>query len=298
MGTPSNQNIEIMLLLEALYLKYGYDFRNYAKTSLKRRILRRLSNSGLRNISEMQHRLLHDTVFLENLLLDFSINVTEMFRDPFFYQAIRKRVIPYLKTYPFIKVWHAGCATGEEVYSMAILLKENGLHKRAQIYATDYNDIVLQKAKTGIFPIERLQKYTANYQKAGGTESFSDYYTSDSENVVMDKTLKENIVFANHNLVTDGVFNEMNLILCRNVLIYFNKTLQNRVIGLFRDSLCHHGFLCLGSKESLGFMGHSKEFEDVAKTEKIYRRKNTLHQGDEEEQNGDPKSNEVVTISL
>jgi chemotaxis protein methyltransferase CheR len=282
MSATENQNIEIKLLLEAIYLKYGHDFRNYAKASLKRRLLRRLSLSGLKNLSEMQNRLLNDTSFMEILLVDFSINVTEMFRDPAFYRAIREQVIPYLRTYPFINIWHAGCATGEEVYSLAILLKESGLLKRTQIYATDYNDIVLKKALTGIFPIDHLKEYTANYQKSGGTKSLSDYYTADSENIMMHKTLKENIVFANHNLVTDGVFNEMNLILCRNVLIYFNKSLQNRVIGLFRDSLCHSGFLGIGSKESLRGSEYAGGFEEVAKNEKIYRKKGGLHQGNRE----------------
>lgn len=273
MKTTENENIEIKLLLEAIYQKYGYDFRNYAKASLKRQILNRLSRSGLKSISEMQNKLLNDCSFLETLIVDFSIHVTEMFRDPPFYKALREKGISYLKTYPFIGIWHAGCSTGEEVYSMSILLEEEGLYERSQIYATDYNDILLKKAKTGIFPIHNLKKYTSNYQKAGGTESFSDYYTADSNYVVMDKSLKKKIVFANHNLVTDGVFREMNLILCRNVLIYFDKTLQNRVIRLFRDSLCHHGFLCLGSKESLRFTEYEDDFEEISGTEKIYQKK-------------------------
>ncbi|ACV64492.1 MCP methyltransferase, CheR-type [Desulfofarcimen acetoxidans DSM 771] len=268
-----NQNIEIRLLLDAIYLKYGYDFRNYAKASIKRRILHRMAMSGLQSISEMQHLSLYDLDFFKKLLLDFSINVTEMFRDPSFYYSLRREIIPVLRTYPYIKIWHAGCATGEEVYSMVILLKEEGIYDRCQIYATDFNQVVLQKAKEGIFPIENIKEYTINYQKAGGKESFSSYYTAKYDSVIINQSLKKNILFADHNLVTDGVFGEMNLILCRNVLIYFDKILQNRVIGLFYDSLCRNGFLCLGSKESLMFSEYGRCFEDIVKEEKIYRKK-------------------------
>lgn len=273
MANVENENIEIQLLMEAIYLKYGYDFRDYARASVKRRIMHRLVVSGLKDISEMQHKLLNDVLFFETLLLDLSINVTEMFRDPSFYSTLRKEVIPFLKTYPFIKIWHAGCSTGEEVYSMSILLREEGLSKRTQIYATDFNDVVLQKAKEGIFPIDRIKAYTANYQKAGGVESFSDYYTADNESIIMDRSLKKNIVFAKHNLVTDSVFGEMNLIMCRNVLIYFNKDLQNRVIKLFRDSLCYNGYLCLGSKEAISSSGFKDDFDDFVRNEKIYRKR-------------------------
>ena len=235
--------------------------------------MHRLAMSGITRVSEMQHKVLYDVSFFESLLLDFSINVTEMFRDPSFYRALRQEVIPVLRTYPYIKIWHAGCATGEEVYSMAILLKEEGLYERSQIYATDFNQVVLQKAKEGIFPIENIKEYTVNYQKAEGKESFSAYYTAKYDSVIINQALKKNILFADHNLVTDGVFGEMNLILCRNVLIYFDKTLQNRVIGLFYDSLCRNGFLCLGSKESLMFSDYNSGFEHVVKEEKIYRKK-------------------------
>ncbi len=268
-----NEDIEIKLFIEAIYQKYGYDFRNYAKASLKRRIKQRWHRSGLKNISDMLHKLLYDTSFFETLLLDFSINVTEMFRDPSFYLAVRETVLPILKKYPFIKIWHAGCASGEEVYSMAILLKEAGLYDRTQIYATDFNEVVLKKAKMGVFPLAYIKEYTANYQKAGGTNSFADYYTAKYEAVVMDQSLKGNIVFADHNLVTDWEFGEMNLIFCRNVLIYFNRKLQNRVFKLFLDSLCEGGFLCLGAKESLRFSEHSDNFEDVVKSQRIYRKK-------------------------
>jgi chemotaxis protein methyltransferase CheR len=274
MDELETQNIELQLLLQAIYLKYGYDFRNYAKASIKRRVQHRLIKEGLSSISAMQHELLYDVSFFERLLLDLSINVTEMFRDPGFYLAIRKHVLPELKTYPFLKIWHAGCSSGEEVYSMAILLKEEGLYERTQIYATDMNEVVLKQAKDGIFNISRLKQYTANYQKAGGQESFSDYYTAHYDHVVMEKSLKENILFSDHNLATDGVFGEMNLIMCRNVLIYFNRDLQSRAVSLFYDSLCTDGFLCLGSKESIRFSQYSDQFEDVVREEKIYRRLN------------------------
>ncbi|OQW90646.1 MAG: chemotaxis protein CheR [Beggiatoa sp. IS2] len=266
------ENIELQMLLQAIYLKYGYDFRDYAKASIKRRIFHRLTKDKLENISAMQHKVLYDVNFFNMLLLDLSINVTEMFRDPSFYQAIRKNVVPLLKEYSFLKIWHAGCSSGEEVYSMAILLKEEGLYERTQIYATDMNEVVLKRAKEGIFPLSQLKYYTENYQKAGGREGFSNYYTAHYDHVVMDKSLKENILFSDHNLATDGVFGEMNLIMCRNVLIYFNRDLQNRVLGLFFDSLGHGGFLCLGSKESVRFSNYTEVFEDVVKEEKIYRK--------------------------
>lgn len=270
---PTNENIEIQLLLQAIYLKYGYDFRNYAKASVKRRILQSLTRSGLKSISEMQHRILYDEKFFSTTLLDLSINVTEMFREPSFFRAVRERVIPLLRNEPFIKVWHAGCASGEEVYSLAILLKEEGLYERTQIYATDFNQDILHKAKDGIYSLGNMREYTQNYKKAGGLSSFADYYTARYDNAIMDSSLRENVVFADHNLATDGVFGEMNLIFCRNVLIYFDKELQERVIGLFRDSLCDGGFLCLGSKESIRFSEYSRDFEDVALGEKIYRKR-------------------------
>jgi chemotaxis protein methyltransferase CheR len=272
MDQLETQNIELQLLLQAIYLRYGYDFRNYAKASIKRRVLHRLVKERFSSISAMQHKILYDVSFFEKLLLDMSINVTEMFRDPSFYLALRKFVVPELKKYPFLKIWHAGCSTGEEVYSMAILLKEEGLSVNIQIYATDMNELALKQAKNGIFDISRLKQYTANYQKAGGLESFSDYYVADDKHVIMDKSLKKNILFSDHNLATDGVFGEMNLIMCRNVLIYFNRELQNRVFRLFFDSLSTDGFLCIGSKESVRFSEYSDVFEDVVKNEKIYRR--------------------------
>lgn len=219
------------------------------------------------------HEVLYNPDIFNNLLLDLSINYSEMFRDPDYYLTLRKKVIPILKTFPYIKIWNAGCSTGEEVYSTAIMLKEEGLYDKTQIYATDFNDVVLQKAKEGIFPMEKIKEYTANYQKAGGKKSFSDYYLAKYDFASIDQSLKKNIVFANHNLVTDSVFGEMNLIMCRNVLIYFNRNLQNHVFKLLRDSLTRYGFLCLGSKEDLGFSNYKEDFEYFARKERIYKKK-------------------------
>jgi chemotaxis protein methyltransferase CheR len=268
-----NEKIELELLLEAIYQKYHYDFKDYSRAHIKRRLLYRMQISRLNNLSEMQHKILYDRAFFETLLMDLSINVTEMFRDPAFYLAIRQKVVPELKKHSFIKIWHAGCATGEEVYSMAILLKEEGLYDRTQIYATDFNTLILKKAKNAIYPIDLIKEYTANYQKAGGLNSFADYYTAQYDSVILDASLKERIVFADHNLVTDEVFGEMNVILCRNVLIYFTKKLQARVIKLFLDSLAPDGFLCLGSKESLQFSQYAGNFSTHVEKEKIYRLK-------------------------
>lgn len=266
-------NIEIELLLEAIFKKYGYDFRNYSKSHVKRRLLNRLNASNLKSISEMQHKVLHDPGFFEYLLRDLSINVTEMFRDPSFYLTMKNEIIPILKTYPFFKIWHAGCSTGEEVYSFAVLLMEEGIYERAQIYATDFNRDVLDVAKKGIYPIDRIKEFTANYQAAGGSHSFSDYYMANYNSVIFDQSLKKNLVFAEHNLVTDSVFAEINLIICRNVLIYFNKNLQNRVIDLFYNSLINGGFLGLGSKETIQFTSKASKFEVIDSSEKIYKKK-------------------------
>lgn len=270
-----NEKIEIELLLEAIYRKYGYDFRDYAKASIKRRILRHCSLSGMKNISDLLHRILYDVQSFESLLMDFSINVTEMFRDPSFYRALRESVLPVLRELPHIKIWHAGCSTGEEVYSMAILLKEADLLDKAQIYATDFNEKIVKKAKQGIYPLEKIKEYTSNYQKSGGNQSFADYYTAGYESAVMNSNLRTNIVFADHNLVSDASFGEMDIIVCRNVLIYFDRKLQDIVIGLFRESLPPGGILCLGSKESIRFSKYSSEFDDVRSDERIYRKSNS-----------------------
>jgi chemotaxis protein methyltransferase CheR len=266
------ERLEIELLLEGVYRHYGFDFRSYAYSSIRRRLVKRLEAEGLRTISALQDLVLHDRAAMERLLMDLSINVTSMFRDPSFYVAFRETVVPLLRTYPFLRIWHAGCSTGEEVYSMAILLMEEGLYQRSRIYATDINDVVLQKARDRIFPLERMQEYTDNYIRAGGRGSFSEYYTAGYDGAVFTQALLENVVFAQHNLVTDGSFAECNVILCRNVLIYFDRELQARVLGLFNDSLVTFGLLCLGSKESLRFSPHESNFEQLDAREKIYRK--------------------------
>ncbi len=266
------QNIEIKLLLDAIFLKYGYDFRDYGKAHVKRRILHRLNMDGLATVTEMQDRVLGGDDYINTLLADLTINVTEMFRDPFFYKTLREELIPVLKTYPFIKIWHAGCATGEEVYSMAILLQEEGLYERCQIYATDVNSHVLQHAKKGIYDMSLIKDYTANYTQSGGRTSLSDYYTARYNSVILDDSLKRRIVFAEHNLATDYMFGEMHLVICRNVLIYFNQQLQEIVLDLFTDSLCNGGFLCLGSKESLKEEKHLKMYQLFAEKEKIFQK--------------------------
>lgn len=265
-------DIEVKLLIEAIYMKYGHDFRGYSFTHMKRRILHKASLLGMSNISELQHHVLYDKDKLDELLPEFSINVTDMFRDPLFFQALRTHVMPLLKVYPFIKIWHAGCSTGEEVYSMAIILKEEGLYERCQIYATDFNERVLQQAKEGIFPVSRVMDFTRNYQQSGGKSAFSDYYVAQYDAACFKPSLRERITFAQHNLVTDSVFGEMNLIICRNVLIYFNRELQNRVIKLFYDSLSNGSFLCLGSKESIRYSDHDQAFGYVVDKEKIYQK--------------------------
>ncbi len=266
------ERVEISVLLEAIFQHYGFDFRTYAYASIRRRLWKRIHEAGLKNVSSLQERVLHDPAMMELLLLDLSINVTAMFRDPGFYRTFRQTIVPMLRTYPFIRIWHAGCSTGEEVYSMAILLQEEGLYDRARIYATDINEVVLKKAKEGIFSLERMQEYTDNYIKAGGTRSFSEYYTAKYGAALFNPSLTKNVVFSQHNLVTDRSFSEFNAIICRNVLIYFDKSLQSRVIGLFNDSMAMFGILALGSKESLRFSDYESSYEQVAPPEKIYRK--------------------------
>lgn len=273
-----NERIEIILLLEGLYLKYGYDFRQYAGAHLKRRLEHFRKASGMENLPEMLYRVLRDEDFFSKLLLELSVNVTEMFRDPWVYKKIRKLVVPHLATYPFIRSWHAGCSAGQEVYSMCILLHEEGVKEsRIQVYATDYNDLILEKAKKAIYPAESVKLYTSNYQKAGGRHSFADYYTAEYDSVILKPPMRESILFSAHNLATDGVFAEMHIIFCRNVLIYFNRELQNRVIKIFYESLCPGGFLCIGTKESLQFTDYADKFEVVAEKEKIFRKKVVRH---------------------
>jgi len=273
MSDPDTIELEISLLLEAVFQKYGYDFRRYSRAHIRRRISNRLRLSGLEHMSQMQSKILNDPIFAFQLLQDLSITVTEMFRDPGFYKSLRENVIPLLKTYPFIKIWHAGCSTGEEAYSMAILMQEEGLYDRTTIYSTDFNQQALNKAKEGIFPNKMMKEYTTNYQLSGGRESFAGYYTSDYDNVIMNQSLKKNIVWANHNLVTDSVFAEVHLILCRNVLIYFERDLQNKVQTLFYNSLINGGILCLGSKEALGLSELQHAYIDIDKKQRIFKKK-------------------------
>jgi chemotaxis protein methyltransferase CheR len=269
---PDLERVEIELLLEGIFRQYGFDFRSYAYASIRRRLWRRIEAEGLKTVSALQERVLHEPGMMERLLLDLSINVTAMFRDPSFYLAFRQKVVPHLRTYPFIRIWHAGCSTGEEVYSMAILLEEEGLYDRSRIYATDINEVVVHRARAGIFPLERMQEYTENYIRAGGTRSFSEYYVAKYDGALFSPPLQRNVVFSQHNLVTDRSFAEFNVILCRNVLIYFDRELQARVHGLFHESLVHLGVLCLGSKESLRLSEYEDSYEELSGSERIYRK--------------------------
>jgi len=265
-------DLELRLLLEAVYQYYGYDFREYARSSLKRRVWRRVAEEGLKTVSGLQERVLHDPQCLDRLLLDLSISVTSMFRDPTFYAALRAKVVPLLRTYPFIRVWNAGCATGEETYSLAILLNEEGLGGRTRIYATDINDVVLKSAKEGVFPLDKMREYTENYIRGGGKTAFSDYYKVFGEKVRFDPALVDQVVFAQHNLVSDAAFNEFHLIVCRNVMIYFDRSLQDKVHRLLHDSLVRFGILALGHKESIRFTSLADSYEEIDGREKLYRR--------------------------
>jgi chemotaxis protein methyltransferase CheR len=264
---------EIRLLMEAIYAKYSQDFREYAGSSQKRRVLYALQKLECDTVSTLQSRVLHDPGTFQQLMQILTIPFSEMFRDPAFFLALREHVVPVLRTYPSLKVWIAGCSTGEEVYSVAILLKEEGLLDRTILYATDINPTVLEKARQGIYPVESLKLYTANYQAAGGAAAFSDYYTAAYNAVRFDRGLVENVTFADHSLATDSVFSEVHLVLCRNVLIYFKKSLQDRALGLFHESLCHRGFLGLGTKETLDFSAWADHFEPVVKSERVFRKR-------------------------
>lgn len=265
--------LESDLLLEALYRRYGYDFRNYAQATARRRIKLLAKETQSSSISALTERVLHESDFYRKVLNYMSITVSEMFRDPGFFLALRQKVIPFLKTFPYIKVWHAGCSTGEEVYSLAILLHEEGLYERSTIYATDFNEEALQTARQGIYSVEKIKAFTQNYEKSGGCSSFSDYYHARYEFAIINQALKKQITFANHNLVTDNVFSEVHLLICRNVLIYFNKALQSRALALFDSSLIYGGFLCLGSKESPDFSELGSHFSCVDRRWRIYQYK-------------------------
>ncbi len=265
-------DIEIRLLVEAVFLRYGHDFREYAQASLKRRVLQAQQRMGAASISALQERVLHDPKAFAQLLQYLTVPVSEMFRDPPYFLALREHVVPVLRTYPSLKLWVAGCSTGEEPYSLAILLREEGLLERTILYATDINHASLDKAKQGIFALDAMQNFTRNYQRAGGTRSFSDYYTAAYGGALFDKSLRDSITFADHSLATDAVFSETHFISCRNVMIYFNRQLQDRAVGLFHESLIHRGFLGLGTKETLEFSAHAHRFEPVSRRERIYRK--------------------------
>lgn len=266
------ENIELGLLLEAVYRQYGYDFREYAFASLRRRVWRRVHEERLGSITGLTDRLLHDPACMARLLSELSISVTAMFRDPGFYVGFAEHVVPQLQTYPFTRIWVAGCSTGEEVYSLAILLAEADLYDRTRIYATDINQLAVDQARQGVYPLDRMQEYTENYIKAGGKRSFSEYYVAGYDGALFDPGLGENVVWAQHNLAQDRSFNEFQVILCRNVLIYFDKALQNRVQGLFYESLGRFGTLCLGNKESMRFSAYEDSYEVVDAEARIYRR--------------------------
>jgi chemotaxis protein methyltransferase CheR len=268
----SLEDIEIGLLLEGLYRAHGFDFREYSRTSIKRRILELMRVENLTTISAFQDRVLHDSACLDRFLLGLSVHATAMFRDPSFYLTFRKRVVPLLRTYPTVQIWVAGCSTGEEVYSLAILLEEEGVYQKCRIYATDISQSVLRKARDGIFPLAAMRDYTANYHQAGGTHEFSDYYTAHYDSVIFSAGLKNNVVFSEHNLATDGSFNEFQVILCRNVMIYFNKDLQARVHNLLYDSLSMFGVFGLGNKESLKFTPKAAFYEHLNDNDKLYRK--------------------------
>lgn len=270
--TETIEDIEIQLLLEAVYQHYHYDFRHYARASIKRRLLQARSRLGYSSISEMQSDVLHDKTVLPRLLNYLTVQVSEMFRDPSYFRALREQVIPHLLTYPSLKVWVAGCSNGEELYSLSILFREEGLANKTMFYATDINPTALKAAQAGVYPLDQIRQFTENHQKSGGHSSLSDYYTADYGRAVFDKSLRSQVVFSDHSLVTDAVFGEMHLISCRNVLIYFDRELQDRAFGLFRDSLARRGFLGIGSKESLRFSAQTGAFSEFVTSEKIYQK--------------------------
>lgn len=268
-----SEDIEVELFIQGMFLKYGYDFRDYSREHMKRRIKNRLALSDFDNISQLQHRVLTDEQYFKSVLPGFSINVSNMFRNPEFFAYIRNEIIPILKTYPKVKIWHAGCSTGEEVYSMAIMLIEEGIYDRCTIYATDFNEKALQKAKAGMFGLDNVKEYTTNYIKSKGKADFSNYYISKGDFITMDQSLKKNIIFEQHNLVIDQVFGEMQIIICRNVFIYFNNYLQEKVTQLFYESLCKGGILCFGAEENIKSPKSREQFEVYEEGQKVYRKK-------------------------
>ncbi|WP_227935980.1 CheR family methyltransferase [Alkalihalobacillus deserti] len=266
------ERIEIKLLLEGIYQRYGCDFRNYAFSSIKRRIWYRAQIEEVKSISEFQAKVLYDPELMKKLLEDFSINVTEMFRDPGFFKVFRQKVVPILRELPYIRIWHAGCSSGEEAYSMAIVLQEEGIYDKCKIYATDMDERIIEKAKEGKLTLDHMKLYTKNYHQAGGNKEFSEYYLVMDNYVKLKPYLKRNIIFAQHNLVTDHSFNEFQMIVCRNVLIYFNNELTNRVYDLFYNSLSDGGYLGLGSKESISMYKAANTYEEVDTVERLYKK--------------------------
>jgi chemotaxis protein methyltransferase CheR len=266
------EDLEIQLLLEGVYQRYGIDFRRYAPSSLRRRIGLFAQKEQVATASALQERLLRDTGCMDRFVRALSVNVTAMFRDPDFYRGFREKVVPRLRTYPFIRIWHAGCATGEEVYSLAILLQEEGLYERSRLYATDMNDWALAQAKDAIYPLEEMLGYEADYRRAGGKGALSDYYRARYGRAIFRRELRKNIVWSQHNLVTDGSFNEFHVILCRNVLIYFDRALQARVHRLLYESLIPFGVLGFGQKESIRFTPHEDAYVELEAAEKWYRK--------------------------
>lgn len=269
-GEEDVEEIEITVLLEAVFQRYGFDFRHYARASLKRRIRQCRIAEKLNSVSALQEKLLYQPACMERFLLALSINVTALFRDAGFYRTFREKIVPRLRTYPFIRIWHAGCSSGEEVYSLAILLQEEGLYDRSRLYATDMNEVVLARARDGIYPLERMRSYARNYLEAGGKRILADYYTTQYGRAIFHGRLKKNIVWSQHNLVTDGSFNEFHVILCRNVLIYFDQVLQKRVHQLLYDSLINFGMLGLGQMESVRFSPFEACYEARDSTEKWF----------------------------
>lgn len=266
------EDVEIELLLEGLFRVHGFDFRDYSRASIKRRILELMRAETAATVSALQDKVLHDSACLDRFLLGLSVHATAMFRDPSFYSTFRKEVVPLLKTYPTVQIWIAGCSTGEEVYSLAILLREEGVYERCRIYATDISQTVLRKARDGIFPLAAMRDYTSNYHRAGGGHEFSDYYTAQYDNAIFSSSLRNNVVFSEHNLATDGSFNEFQVILCRNVMIYFNKDLQARVHKLLYESLSMFGVFGLGNKESLRFTPRADSYQHLNLNDKLYRK--------------------------
>lgn len=272
MHLSDRQDIELELFRQALQLRHGYDFSGYAPASFKRRVLALQTAVGAPTLSRLTERLLHEDGFVREVIAKLSVPVSEMFRDPRFFRQLREEVMPLLATWPVINVWQAGCAHGEEVYSLAIVLRECGLYERSHIFATDFSDEALAAAEEGIYPLHEARRYSDNYLKAGGTGSLSDWFTARYHRIKLDAALRERVTFANHNLVSDGVFGEMQLIVCRNVLIYFGDELQDRALCLFRDSLVRGGFLGLGSKETLAYSAVAPDFQRLDPESQIYRR--------------------------